>query len=233
MRVARLVHCEITQFDGGSQEFQVFIIGRFSRRANGRAEQLPRQSFDFNSHCAGKKSYLAAAVADFVYFRRTGLTINPMRIALALTLIRTMRPSTTARHFLDIRLELSRRNPGNLSADPAKVLGFAAMGDLVPEGGFLTREITNSWHCNPPLAGKNERGSLGNTAGHCKRRGKSAGPNPGRLKKLRREETNGGLGEPLFLPLPVLWEKGKFEPPILPRTQYGSVRYHFPYTEVE
>jgi len=43
--------------------------------------------------------YAAASAAGLVYFRRSGLTTSPLRIALALTLIRTIRPLTRARTF--------------------------------------------------------------------------------------------------------------------------------------
>ena len=45
-----------------------------------------------------QKAY-AAAVSGFVYLRRTGLVIMPLRMALVLTLMRTIRPLMTARTF--------------------------------------------------------------------------------------------------------------------------------------
>src|SRR5882762_7557178 len=48
--------------------------------------------------------------------------------------------------FLNIGLEFARGNAGDLGADAAKVLGLAAMGLLMPEGGFLTCEKTDAWH---------------------------------------------------------------------------------------
>src|SRR5947207_7639658 len=49
-------------------------------------------------------------------------------------------------HLLDIRLELPGGDAGDLGADAAKVFGFAAVGDLVAEGGFLAGEMTDAWH---------------------------------------------------------------------------------------
>jgi hypothetical protein len=60
--------------------------------------------------------------------RRTGFCTMPLRIALALTLMRTTRPFTTARDLLDVRLELARGNAGGLGPDAAEVLRLAAMG---------------------------------------------------------------------------------------------------------
>src|SRR5439155_8765004 len=48
--------------------------------------------------------------------------------------------------FLDVRLELARGDAGGLSADPAQVLGLAAVRDLVAEAGFLTGEIADAGH---------------------------------------------------------------------------------------
>src|SRR6266550_7636402 len=73
--------------------------------------------------------------------------------------------------LLNIGLELARGDAGDLGADAAKVLGLAAMGLLVPEGGFLTCEKTDAWHsitsffragqcrretadCKPPVSGR-------------------------------------------------------------------------------
>jgi hypothetical protein len=49
-------------------------------------------------------------------------------------------------HLLDIGLEGASGDAGDLGADAAQVLGFAAMGDLIAEGGFLTGEIANAGH---------------------------------------------------------------------------------------
>src|SRR5262249_6625947 len=48
--------------------------------------------------------------------------------------------------LLNVRFELARGDAGYLRADAAQVLGFAAVGDLVAEGGLLAGEIANAWH---------------------------------------------------------------------------------------
>ena len=48
--------------------------------------------------------------------------------------------------LLDVGTELAGGDPGNLGPDPAKVLGFAAMGDLIPKAGLLTGKMTNARH---------------------------------------------------------------------------------------
>src|SRR6476646_935816 len=47
---------------------------------------------------------------------------------------------------LDVRAELAGGDARDLRPDAAKVLGLAAMGDLVSEGGLLAGEITNARH---------------------------------------------------------------------------------------
>jgi hypothetical protein len=47
---------------------------------------------------------------------------------------------------LNVRLKLAAGDPSHFGADAAKILGFATVRDLVPEGGFFAGEITNAWH---------------------------------------------------------------------------------------
>src|SRR6516165_10618931 len=55
-------------------------------------------------------------------------------------------PVDDGANLLNIRLELTGGNPGHLGSDAAKILGFAAMGDLLPEGGLLAGKMTDAWH---------------------------------------------------------------------------------------
>src|SRR5438132_13352300 len=65
----------------------------------------------------GGISYAAEA---FSYLRRTGLITMPLRIALALTLMRTTRPFTTARTFWMFALNLRAVTPGVLVPTPPR-----------------------------------------------------------------------------------------------------------------
>src|SRR5258708_3860380 len=49
--------------------------------------------------------------------------------------------------LLDVGAELAGSDAGDFGSDAAQVLGLAAMGDLVSEGGFLTGKMANAWHC--------------------------------------------------------------------------------------
>jgi len=49
-------------------------------------------------------------------------------------------------NFLDVRTELAGGDASDLGPDTAEVFGFAAMGDLIPEGRVLTGKMTNAWH---------------------------------------------------------------------------------------
>src|SRR5277367_1972236 len=55
-------------------------------------------------------------------------------------------PVNDGANLLNVRLERAGGDAGHLGADPAEILGLAAMGDLIPERGLLAGEITNAWH---------------------------------------------------------------------------------------
>src|SRR5882757_11478143 len=87
-----------------------------------------------NSNAIGIRLTYAAGLT---YLRRTGLTTMPQRIALALTLIRTIRPLTTARTFWMFALNLRAVMPVVLVPTPPRYFALPRWVIWLPKVVFL------------------------------------------------------------------------------------------------